>query len=104
VEQRREPMNKNRMRGLRQRASGHMTAKPISIKTAGGKSGGCALKAVGSPSGDLLFVPESGLRVGRPILTGRQKSAAGIVAWIAWETRQERRPKRSPQGVNGNGE
>jgi hypothetical protein len=40
-----------------------MTAKPISIKDAGGKSGGCALKAVEGTSGDLPFVPESGLRV-----------------------------------------
>ncbi|MGA2722693.1 MAG: hypothetical protein ABSG79_09805 [Bryobacteraceae bacterium] len=30
-------------------------------------------------SGDLPFVPESGLRVERSILTGRQKSAAGVV-------------------------
>jgi hypothetical protein len=34
-------MNKNRIRGLRWRASGQMTAKPISIKLTGGKSGGC---------------------------------------------------------------
>jgi hypothetical protein len=34
-------MNKNRIGGLRWRASGPRTAKPISIKLAGGKSGGC---------------------------------------------------------------
>jgi len=39
-------MNKNRMRGLRWRASEPMIAKPISIKPTGGKSGGCALKSV----------------------------------------------------------
>jgi len=56
-----------------------MTAKPISIKGTGCKSGGCARKAVELTSGDLPFVPESGLRVKRFILTGRQKSAAGVV-------------------------
>jgi hypothetical protein len=81
-----------------------MTTKPISIKNTGGKSDGCAWKAVELTSGDLPFVSESRLRVERSILTGRQKSAEGKVAWIAWETRKERRPERSPQGVNGSGE
>ena len=81
-----------------------MTAKPISIKGTGCKSGGCVRKAVELTSGDLSFVRESGLRVERSILTGRQKSAEGKVARIAWETRKERRPERSPQGVNGSGE
>jgi hypothetical protein len=91
-------MYKNQIRGIRCRASGHMTAKPISIKGTGCKSGGCARKAVELTSGDLPFVPESGLRVERSILTGRQKSAEGVVADV-W-----RRPERSPQGVNGRGE
>ena len=56
-----------------------MTAKPISIKSAGCKFGGCVRKAVELTSGDLPFVRESGLRVERSILTGRQKSAAGVV-------------------------
>ena len=77
---------------------GQVTAKPISIKGAGCKSGGCVRKAVELTSGDLPFVPESGLRVERSILTGRQKSAEGKVAAV-W-----RRPERSPQGVNGSGE
>ena len=80
MEQRREPMDKNRIRGLRRRTSGQMTAKSISIKGAGGKSGGCALQAVVLIAGGLLHVPESGLRVERSTLTVRQKSAAGIVA------------------------
>jgi hypothetical protein len=52
-------MNKNRM--MRPTAAGERakTAKPISIKTAGGKSGGCASKAVELTSGDLLHVTES---------------------------------------------
>jgi hypothetical protein len=91
-------MYKNRIRGIRCRASGRMTAKPISIKGTGCRFGGCVRKAVELTSGGLPLVPESGLRVKRFILTGRQKSAAGIVAEV-W-----RRPKRSPQGDNGSGE
>ena len=79
MEQTYEPMYKNRIRGIRCRASGPMIAKPISIKGAGCKFGGCVRKAVELTSGDLPFVPESGLRVERSILTGRQKSAAGVV-------------------------
>jgi hypothetical protein len=60
-----------------------MTAKPISIKGTGCKSGGCALKAVELTSGDLPFVRDSGLRVERSILTGRQESAEGVVVAVA---------------------
>jgi len=56
-----------------------MTAKSISIKGTGCKPGGCAPKAVELTSGDLPFVPDSGLRVEGSILTGRQKSAEGIL-------------------------
>jgi hypothetical protein len=65
VEQRREPMNKNRMRGMRCRTSWHVTTKSVSIKGTGCKSGGCALKAVELTSGDLSFVSESRLRIER---------------------------------------
>ena len=73
-------MNKNRIGGLQRRTSWLMAAKSTSIKGAGGKFGGCALKAVELTSGGLSHVPESGLRVERFTLTVRQKSAAGIVA------------------------
>jgi hypothetical protein len=56
-----------------------VTAKPISIKGTGCKSGGCVRKAVELTSGDLPLVRESGLRVERSTLTGRQKSATGVV-------------------------
>ena len=56
-----------------------MTAKPISIKGTGCKFGGCVRKAVELTSGDLSFAVESRLRVERSILTGRQKSAEGVV-------------------------
>jgi hypothetical protein len=80
VEQRREPMDKNRIRGIRCRASGLVIAKPISIKGTGCKSGGCAPKAVELTSGDLPLVSETRLRDERSALTGRQKSAEGVVA------------------------
>src|SRR2546430_142521 len=47
-------MNKNWIGGLRCRASGQMIAKPTSIKGTGGKSSGCAWKAIELSSGKLL--------------------------------------------------
>jgi hypothetical protein len=72
-------MNKNRIRGIRRRASWQLTRKPISIKGAGCKSGGGALKAVEFTSGDLLLVAESRLKEERSNLKKWQKSAEGIV-------------------------
>jgi hypothetical protein len=80
AEQKREPMNKNRIRGIRCRARWQMTAKPISIKGTGCRSGGCAQKVVGLTPGDLPFVLETGLSSERSMLSKRQKSAEGIVA------------------------
>ena len=79
MEQRREPMDKNRIGGIRRRTSEQMIAKSISIKGAGCKSGGCASKAVELTSGGLPFVWDARLRAEQSGLTGRQKSAAGIV-------------------------
>ena len=79
VEQRRELMYKNRIRGRRLRTSWQMAAKSISIKSVGCKSGGCALKVVELTSGDLPFVVESRLGSGKPFPTGRQKSAEGVI-------------------------
>ena len=79
MEQTHEPMNKNRIGGIPCGTSGQVTTKSIFIKRTGCKSGGCVRKAVELTSGDLPFVPESGLRMERFILTGRQKSAAGVV-------------------------
>ena len=79
MEQKREPMNKNRIRGIRCRTSWHMTTKSISIKGTGCKSGGCALKAVELTSGGLSFVSDSRLRIERSVLTGRQESAEGVL-------------------------
>ena len=41
------------------RASGQMIAKPISIKDAKRKFGGCAWKAIELISGELLYVMDS---------------------------------------------
>jgi len=57
VEQRREPTNRNRIRGIPGRTSEHVSAKSISIKGVGCKSGGCALKAAGLTPGGLSAVP-----------------------------------------------
>lgn len=62
VEQRCEPMDKNRIRGLRRWARGQVTSKPVSIKSAGGKFGGCASKANDLTPGGLAGVPEVELR------------------------------------------
>jgi hypothetical protein len=56
-----------------------MTAKPISIKDAGCKSGGCALKAVELSSGDLWRVVEFTTETDVRQLSAPQKSAEGIV-------------------------
>jgi len=79
AEQKYEPMYKNRMRGIRCWTSWQLTTKSVFIKSTGCKSGGCVRKAVELTSGDLLFVRESGLRAERSVLTGRQKSAEGVL-------------------------
>jgi hypothetical protein len=56
-----------------------MITKSISIKGTGCKSGGCVRKAVELTSGDLSLVRDTGLRIGQPVLTGRQKSAEGVI-------------------------
>jgi len=80
-----------------------MIAKPISIKLTGGKSGGCASKAVELTSGDLRHVTESWLRVKRFTLTVSLKSAEGklghavgedIEALQCRKAEQQARPSR----------
>ena len=79
----------HRIRGIRRRTSGQGTVKSISIKGAGCKSGGCALKAVSLITGGLLHVLESELRVKRFTLIVRQESAAGVVAASAAKAQTE---------------
>ncbi len=96
-----------------------MIAKPISIKLTGGKSGGCASKAVELTSGDLRHVTEAGLGVKRFISIVSQKSAKGRVGHdvgkasealqcrkaeqqIGQAGNEDRRPERYPaRGVKG---
>jgi hypothetical protein len=56
-----------------------MTAKPISIKSAVCKFGGCALKAVEITSGGLRRVVKTRPGLERSRLVTSQKSAEGIV-------------------------
>ena len=60
VEQRREPMHKNRIEGERDRTSERKVAKSVSVKGHGRRSGGCAPKAVGLTPGGLRRCPERG--------------------------------------------
>ena len=60
VEQRREPMHKNRIEGERDRTSERKVAKSIPVKGHGRRSGGCAPKAVGLTPGDLRRCPDGG--------------------------------------------
>jgi len=80
-------MYKNRIGGIRCRVSEQLTAKPIPIKGTGCKFGGCVRKAVELTSGDLPFVPESGLRGERSSRIGREKSAEGVVIRRRMKTR-----------------
>lgn len=94
MEQTREPMDKNRIRGGMRRTSGQMIAKSISIKGAGRKFGGCARKAVELTSGGLRHVPAAGLREPRGSLTAAQKSAEGILGTWRRSTRLGHSPER----------
>jgi len=51
----------------------------MSTQCSGGKSGGCARKAVELTAGDPLHVTESGLRVERSTLMVQRESAEGVV-------------------------
>jgi len=59
AEQRREPMNKNRMMSPTVPGERATIGKPISIKGTGGKSSGCAWTAVKLFAEDLLCVTYS---------------------------------------------
>jgi hypothetical protein len=91
-------MNKNRIGGIRRRASWQVTTKPISIKGAGCKSGGGALQAVELTSGDLLLVAESRLRKERSDLSRQQKSAEGIVITRVMKARTVLRKEAKESG------
>ena len=72
-----------------------MTAKPVSIKVAGCKSGGCARKAVELTSGDLAVRRGFTTEDEAIHLIKRQKSAEGIVAILLKESEG---PNGPPQG------
>ena len=79
-------MDKNRIRGVRRRTSGHVTAKSTSIKGGERKSGGRAAKVIELTSGGLRRAagPCANTRRARLIgsqgpTTASQKSAEGVV-------------------------
>lgn len=87
MEQTHEPMDKNWIGGNPSGTNGPVTVKSVSIKHSGCKFSGCVRKAVELTSGDLSFAVESRLRVERSVLTGRQKSAEGVLAAQAVKAR-----------------
>ena len=68
-------MDKNRIGGLRCRASWRRTTKPISSKGTGGKFGGCARKAVDFTSGDRAKELSAQVRGWRGYFAFRQTSS-----------------------------
>jgi hypothetical protein len=64
-----------------------VTTKPISIKDAGCRCGGCALKAVELTSGDLWRVVEITTETAAKQLSAPQKSAEGIVITAVMKAR-----------------
>jgi len=97
VEQTREPMYKNRIRGVPGWTSEPPIAKSISIKSSVRISGGCARKAVELTLGDLRPCPE-GLSEPRGEPIGKQESAEGIVGEQWCLPKAERCPLRRGEG------
>ena len=93
VEQTRDPMDKNRIRGRAVRTSGQETAKSISIKGRSCTFGGCAGKAAELTSGGLRRVPESGTE-GAARFTDR-----GAEVSKGHSRRERRRPERKERRV-----
>ena len=67
-----------RIGGIRCRARGHRSAKPLAIKGSGCKSGGCARKAVELTSGDLPFADDCNVyvrsrRAGERVMESRKR-------------------------------
>src|ERR1700693_301877 len=103
VEQRYGPMDKNRIRGLRRRTSEPMIAKSVSIKDAGGKSGGRVSKAVELIAGEsvarLEFETEGGVIHSDPaaeVSSGRSTHASEEGP-NSRERQVGRRTRRRPQ-------
>ncbi len=74
MKQKREPMNKNRIRGGVRRTSGPSTMKSISIKAVRRIFGGCAWEAVELTSGGLRPV----LAVGTEPTVRKAERGAGV--------------------------
>jgi hypothetical protein len=79
VEQNRDLTNRKRIRGISGWTSGPRTAKSLSIKGQGCRSGRGAAKAIELTQGGLRHVPISELREPQGDLTAAQESAEGII-------------------------
>lgn len=100
VEQSRDPMDKNRIRGLRGQTIEPLIAKSIAAKGRGGKSGGCAVQAVGCASGGLsgprLFGAEREPASGH-LFRGEAREWADQQG-RRWSVRRRHRPRRGILG------
>jgi hypothetical protein len=99
VEQRCEPMNKNRIRGASAGRAGNESRKSISIKGAKRRSGGCAPKAIELTPGDLSRVAARRLRWPRGRLTAWQKSAEGIVGQAVGKASEALQRRKAEQQI-----
>ena len=79
MEQNRDLTNRKRIRGISDWTGGPRTAKSLSIKGQGCRSGRAAGKAIELTLGGLRHVPNSELREPQGDLIGAQESAEGIV-------------------------
>ena len=80
MEQKRESMNKNRIRGVSVGRAADVTVKSISIKHAERKSGDCAWKAAELTSGDLTRRSEVSRGHSRPDV-GKASEALQAERW-----------------------
>jgi hypothetical protein len=80
-----------------------MIAKPISINGTGGKSGGCARKAVDLTAGDPLQVAETRLRRKRFLLILPRKSAKGKVGRAVGKAIEALQSRKAEQQIGGAG-
>ena len=82
MEQSRDPMDKNRIRGLPGRTSEPRLAKSAAIKGRGVNPEGCAVKAVGLASGGLRRVRNPGLSGSSKAVIAGYKPAEDIVVGL----------------------
>ena len=98
MEQKRESMNKNRIRGASAGRAGLLLRSPQLIKGAERKFGDCARKASELTSGDLSGVAQATERPERELTAG-QKSAEGIVGFAVGEASEALRSRKAEKQI-----